>query len=378
MLTRSRAALHWLSHARDLSSNICGNEPGDEIKNVDLCRLLVADYGLEDLYDEALSLKIVKHYRGSVESLQLIQNHIYPPYKDVDLAKRAEIALSQNFSYFNPRKLKLYLGSASLERSAFEHFDPTTSHLDLFGSVAYQLGRSLAGRLRCCSRHQDDDVEWRRLLREAVAIDAHWCTFEHDISPFCAFIQGWLNEGGSQDYTAALRSWILELQAADADILQYGEQEKRLWASTRKVSNQVFIQPCSLGYFEYSPDVISACDAHTVTTITNFACGPRSEDWQISLAPYQDDPSERCCDTAEMGRDDGIELRIPGLWPKDEYSKGGYDEEHYRVHSCDFEADEFTVEYFQLRRHHRKCRRKYDRLLASQSLKQKRECFEVS
>ena len=322
------------------------------------------------MYDETLSLKIVKRYRGSVEGLQLIQNHIYPPYKDVDLAKRVEVALFQNFSYFNPRKLKLYLGSASLERSAFEHFDPTTWQLDLFGSVAYQLGRSLAGQLRCCSRHQDDDVEWRRLLREAVAIDAHCCAFEHDISPFCAFIQGWLNEGGSRDHTAALRNWILELQAADANILQYGEQEKCLWASTRKVSNQILVQPCSVGEL--------ACGAHTMMTIINFACGPRSEDWQVSLAPYQDESSERYCDTVENGRDDGIELRIPGLWPKDEYSKDGYDEEHCRECYCDFEADEFCIEYFQLRKRCRKCRRKCDRLFASQSLEQKRECFEIS
>ena len=262
MLTRSSAARHWLSYIRAHLREQDDNEPGDAIENVDLCRLLVADYGLEDLYDEALSLKIVKRYRGSVDGLQLIQNHIYPPYKDVDLAKCVEIALSKNFSYLNPRKLKLYLGSASLERSAFEHFDPTTSQLDLFGSVAYQLGRSLAGQLRCCSRHQDDGVEWRRLLREAVAIDAHWCAFEHDISPFCAFIQGWLNEGGSQDHTAALRNWILELQAADADILRYGEREKRLWASTWKVSNQILVQPCSFLYSDYVFDVTSACDTH--------------------------------------------------------------------------------------------------------------------
>lgn len=375
MLTRSSAALYWLSYIRAHLFKKDSKEPGDAIENVDLCRLLVADYGLEDLYDETLSLKIVKRYRGSVEGLQLIQNHIYPPYKDVDLAKRVEIALSQNFSYFNPRKLKLYLGSASLERSAFEHFDPITWQLDLFGSVAYQLGRSLAGQLRCCSRHQDDDVEWRRLLREAVAIDAHWCAFEHDISPFCAFIQGWLNEGGSRDHTAALRNWILELQAADADILQYGEREKRLWASTRKVSNQILVQPSS---FWYSDDLTSRCNAHCVMTIINFACGPRSEDWQISLAPYQDESSERYCDTVENGRDDGIELCIPGLWPKDEYSKDGYDEKHYREYSCDFEDDDFNVDYFQLRKHCRKCRRKCDRLLASQSLEQKRECFEVS
>jgi hypothetical protein len=378
VLTRSSAALHWLSHIRAHLHENYSNEPGDAIEHVDLCRLLVADYGVEDLYDEALSLKVVKCYRGSVEGLQLIQNHIYPPYKDVDLAKRMEIALSQNFSYFNPRKLKLYLGSASLERSTFEHFDPTTSQLDLFGSVAYQLGRSLAGQLRCYSRYQDDDVEWRRLLREAVAIDAHWCPFEHDISPFCAFIQGWLNEGGSQDRTAALRNWILELQAADADILQYGEQEKRLWASTRKVSNQILVQPCLFRYYDYLGDVISACDALNVATITNFAYGPRSEDWQISLAPYQDESSERYCDTVENGRDDGIELCIPGLWPKDEYSKGGYDEEHYREYRCDFEADEFSVEYFRLRKLCQRCRRKCDRLLASQSQEQKRECFEVS
>jgi hypothetical protein len=377
VLTRSSAALYWLSYIRAHLYGSHSNEPGDEIENVDLCRLLVADYGLEDLYDEALSLKIVKRYRGSVEGLQLIQNHIYPPYKDVDLAKRVEIALSQNFSYFNPRKLKLYLGSASLERSAFEHFDPTTSQLDLFGSVAYQLGRSLAGQLRCCSRHQGDDVEWRRLLREAVAIDAHWCAFEHDISPFCAFIQGWLNKGGSRDHTAALRNWILELQAADANILQYGEQEKCLWTSTRKASNQILVQPCSARYPDYLDGVIS-CDAHTVMTIINFACGPRSEDWQISLAPYQDESSERYCDMVENGRDDGIELRIPGIWPKDEYSKDGYDEERYREYDCDFETDEFCVEYFQLRNRCRKCRRKGDRLFARQSLEQKRECFEVS
>jgi hypothetical protein len=374
VLTRSSAALYWLSFIHAHLPKKAGNEPGDAIENVDLCRLLVADYGLEDLYDEALSLKIVKRYRGSVEGLQLIQNHIYPPYKDVDLAKRVEIALSQNFSYFNPRKLKLYLGSASLERSAFEHFDPTTWQLDLFGSVAYQLGRSLAGQLRCCSRHQYDDVEWRRLLRGAVAIDAHWCAFEHDISPFCAFMQGWLNEGGSRDHTAALRNWILELQAADADILQYGEREKRLWASTRKVSNQILVQPW---YFD-DLDITSQCNAHCVMTIINFACGPRSEDWQISLAPYQDESSERYCDRVENGRDDGIELCIPGLWPKDEYSKDGYDEEHCREYSCGFEDDEFSVEYFRLRIHSRECRRKCDRLLASQSLEQKRECFEVS
>jgi hypothetical protein len=374
VLTRSSAALYWLSYIRAHLYGSHSNEPGDEIENVDLCRLLVADYGLEDLYDEALSLKIVKRYRGSVQGLQLIQNHIYPPYKDVDLAKRVEVALFQNFSYFNPRKLKLYLGSASLERSAFEHFDPTTSQLDLFGSVAYQLGRSLAGQLRCCSRHQYDDVEWRRLLREAVAIDAHWCAFEHDISPFCAFIQGWLNKGGSRDHTAALRNWILELQAADADILQYGEREKRLWASTRKVSNQILVQP----WYSDDLDITSQCNAHCVMTIISFACGPRSEDWQISLAPYQGESSERYCDTAENGHDDGIELCIPGLWPKDEYSKDGYDEEHYREYSCDFEDDEFSVEYFRLRIHRRECRRKCDRLLASQSLEQKRECFEVS
>jgi hypothetical protein len=188
VLTRSSTALHWLTHIHahlHEKAELC-----DAIENVDLCRLLVADYGLEDLYDEALSLKIVKHYRGSVEGLQLIQNHIYPPYKDVDLAKRVEIALSKAFSYFDPRKLKLYLGSASLERSAFEHFEPSTSQLDLLCTVAYQLGHISAGQVRCCSRCQDDDVEWRRLLREAVAIDAHWCAFEHDISPFCAFIQG--------------------------------------------------------------------------------------------------------------------------------------------------------------------------------------------
>jgi len=80
----------------------------------------------------------------------------------------------------------------------------------------------------------------------------------------------------------------------------------------------------------------------------------------------------------ENGRDDGIELRIPGIWPKDEYSKDGYDEEHYREFDCDLEADEFCVEYFQLRNRCWKCRRKGDRLFARLSLEQKRECFEVS
>jgi hypothetical protein len=108
VLTQSSAALYWLSYIRMHLREEDSNEPADAIENVDLCRLLVADYGLEDLYDEALSLKIVKHYSGSVEGLQLIQNHIYPPYKDVDLAKRVEIALSKNLFYFNPRKLKLY------------------------------------------------------------------------------------------------------------------------------------------------------------------------------------------------------------------------------------------------------------------------------
>jgi hypothetical protein len=95
------------------------------------------------------------------------------------------------------------------------------------------------------------------------------------------------------------------------------------------------------------------------------------EDWQISLAPYQDESSEGYCDTVENGRDDEIELCIPGLWPKDDYSKDGYDEEHYRKYGRDFQADKFSVEYFQLRKHCRKCRRECDRLLASQSLKQK-------
>ena len=79
-------------------------------------------------------------------------------------------------------------------------------------------------------------------------------------------------------------------------------------------------------------------------TIINFMCGPQSEDWQISLAPHQDESSERYCDRAENGHDDGVELCIPGLWPKD--VKDGYDEEHYRKYYCYFEADEFSVEYF--------------------------------
>jgi hypothetical protein len=298
-----------------------GNEMCPKIENLDLYRLLVADYGLEDLYDEALSLYIVKHFRGSAEGLELTQNYIYPTSKEIDLAKRVEIALSQNLLYFDPRKFKLYLGSASLERSAFEHSNPNTSQLDLFGIVAYQLGRTCTRRVRCCSRHQDDDVEWRRLLKEAVAIDAHWCAFEHQISPFCAFIQGSLHEDGSQDPTVALRNWILELQAAGADVVRYGEQEKCLRASTRKLSNHILVRPCMVPGKRIYSDHALACDGNTETRIISFTFGPQSEDWQIWLAPYWDESVEQYWDMVENGHDEEMELCIPGLWPEDGFNK---------------------------------------------------------
>ena len=353
-------------------------EPCHTIENLDLYRLLVAEYGLEDFYDEALSLNIVKHYRGSAEGLELTQNHIYPPYKEIDLAKRVETALSKNHSpssYFDPRKFKLYLGSASLDRSAFEHFNPATSRLDLFCSVAYQLGRTYAGRLRCCSRHQDDDVEWRRLLKEAVAIDAHLCAFEHDLSPFCAFIQGSLNEDESQDYNGALRTWILELQAADVDLLGYGEQEKRLRASTPKLSNCILVRPCQRAEVRLYRDRESVCDGNAETRITNFTVGPRSEDWQIWLAPFWDESVEQYWNMVENGCEDEIELCIPGLWPGDGNNKDGYDEEQYKKYDCDFEMDNFSVKYFQLRNLCGKCRCMYDRLLARESREQKKGTF---
>jgi hypothetical protein len=338
------------------------------VENLDLFRLLVGDYGLEDLYDEALSLNIVKCYSGSVEGLELIQNHIYPPYKGIDLSKRVETALFRNLTgYFDPRKFKLYLGSPSLERSAFEYFNPTTSQLDLFCSVAYQLGRTYAGGIRCCSRHHDDDVEWRRLLKEAVAVDAHWCAFEHGISPFCAFIQGSFREDRSQEPTGALRNWILELQAADADVLAYGEQEKCLRASTGKLINQILLQPCPKGPEYNHGGITSVCDGRTETRIINFTFGPQSEDWQIWLGPYWDELVEQFWDMLENGCDDEMELRIPGLWPEDGDNQDGYDEEQYEDYFCDFETDDFSVGYFQLRGLCRKCRWRYDRLLARES-----------
>jgi hypothetical protein len=299
----------------------------------------VADYGLEDLYDEALSLEIVKHYRGSTEGLELIQNHIYPPYKEIDLAKRVEVGLFQNSSYLDPRKFKLYLGSVSLERSAFEHFNPTTSQLDLFCSVAYQLGRTCTGRVRCCKGHQDDHVEWRRLLKEAVAIGAHQCAFQHQISPFCAFIQGMLLADESQDYTVALRTWILELQAAGIDILEYGEQEKWLRASSRKWINYILVPNClrCRGYeydLEHDGLTCFVCGARPIRIIS-FTFGARSVDWQIRWAPCGDEPAKEFWDTVKNGSDDEMELRVPGGWLED-----GYDENQYQMSIWDyFEAD---------------------------------------
>ena len=83
------------------------NEPCDAIENVDFCRFLVAGYGLEDLYDELFSLKIVKRYIGSVEDLQLVQNRMCPPYKDMDLARRVEIALSKIPLLLRPSQIEI-------------------------------------------------------------------------------------------------------------------------------------------------------------------------------------------------------------------------------------------------------------------------------
>ena len=333
----SRTPLHTLSFwASVLTFN-------QKLPALDICRSLVDAGAIDALIDD---VSVIARKNIPKAFLRYIQQQMHPPYHDIPLSKRFEIASRLRPGNWKnvPDLIRMTLGK-NLNREVVNYTD--ASGKTLLHHISRRLGNAnfLQNSVHA---HSDNDEgcnsdewnkalepeshrnPWRILLRDVVAAGSPLHVMDnHGRTPLCRLIQEAIFSLSKQYFhkfrslLKILNVWLIELYKCGVDLQQYGDIEAAL-----RLQDHANRSPRSnlCLYVFISKHMLTArsraLPRFRISKLLGFCHGPTPQDWHFwfreptdvfvgpFLAAVTDEPG---CSQGSPLEEFGQPI-IPGAW----------------------------------------------------------------